>query len=163
MRKWIHIQAEKCTGCRLCQLICSYHNFGILSLARSRIKVSYYPPGFDVPTLCRHCDVPRCLPACPSKAISKRRNVIVIDEVLCDGCGKCVSACPYDGVFMDPERMKAINCTLCGQCVKECPAGCLTFQEGKEVSINQNERANEIRNRLFERLDSPISREEVGS
>ena len=152
-RKWIHIEGEKCTGCRFCEMICSYHNAGVLSLSRSRIKVSYYPPGFDVPTLCRHCDDPACLPACPKKAISRKRELIAIDEALCDGCGQCISACPYDGVFLDPQTGKAINCTFCGQCVKECPVGCLTFQEGKEMALSQDERAKQVKDRLFGGLD----------
>ncbi len=150
MRKWIHIDGEKCTGCRLCEMICSYHHFGALSLARSRINVSYYPPGFDLPTLCCHCDDPKCLPACRRKAISKKRGLVAIDEILCDGCGECASACPYDGVFVDPERTKAINCTLCGQCVKECPTGCLSFAEGKPAGISQDERAVQVKSHLFE-------------
>jgi carbon-monoxide dehydrogenase iron sulfur subunit len=153
MRKWIHIEGEKCTGCRLCGLICSYHNFGILSLARSRIKVSYYPPGFDVPTLCCHCDDPKCLPACPSGAISKKKDLVVINETLCNGCRECVSACPYTGVFLDPVREKVINCNLCGQCVKECPTKCLTFKDVKEEGPGVDERASRVKKYLFESLD----------
>lgn len=149
-KKWIHIDGERCTGCRLCELICSYHNFKVLSLAKSRIKVFYYPPGFDVPTLCRHCDDPKCLPPCPLEAISKKEDLIVIKQELCDGCGECLKACPYDGVFRDPEKNKAINCTLCGQCVKECPTGCLTYKEGKEKGLSIDERARLVKQALFE-------------
>jgi len=153
MRKWIHIEGAKCTGCRLCQLICSYHNFGILSLVKSRIRLYYYPPGFDVPTLCRHCAEPKCLPACSRKAISKKKDLVNINEALCDGCGECVSACPYTGVFLDPEREKAINCNLCGQCVKECPTKCLTFKDVKEEGLSVEERASRVKINLFESLD----------
>ncbi len=149
-RKWIHIDGKKCTGCRLCQLICSYHNSKALSLARSRIKVLYYPPGFDIPTLCRHCDDPACVPACPLGAISKRDDLVVIQEELCDGCGACLKACPYDGVFQDPQEGRAINCTFCGQCVKECPTGCLSYGEAKEKGLSMDERANLVKRALFE-------------
>lgn len=152
MRKWIRINGEKCTGCRLCQLICSYHNFKTLSLARSRIRVFYNPPGFDVPTLCYHCDNPKCLKACPSEAISKKMDLVVINEALCDGCGECVSACPYTGVFLDPVREKAINCNLCGQCVKECPTECLTFKDVKDEGSSVDEQTRRVREKLFESI-----------
>lgn len=148
-RKWIHIHAEKCTGCRLCELICSYHNFGVYSLAKSRIKILYYPPGFDVPTLCHHCDDPKCLLACSQSAISKQKGLVVINEDLCDGCGKCVDACPYDGIFLDPANEKAIICILCGQCVKECPTGCLTFENAKEDGMSVDQRAASVKKNLF--------------
>lgn len=150
MRKWININSEKCTGCRLCALICSYHNFGVISLAQSRIKIFYYPPGFDIPTLCRHCNDPKCLPACPNSAISKKKERIVMNEELCDGCGECVKACPYDGIFLNTATGKAINCNLCGQCVRECPNGCLVFEEEKEVAMSVDERAASVKEKLFD-------------
>jgi Fe-S-cluster-containing hydrogenase component 2 len=150
MKKWIHIAGEQCTGCRLCELICSYHHFRVTSLVKSRIKVTSYPPGFDVPALCYHCDDPKCLPACPQKAIFKNKDLVVIDDETCDGCGECITACPYSGVFLDSEKKKAMNCTLCGQCVNECPTGCLTFKEGKDAGMSVEERAGLVRKNLFE-------------
>jgi Fe-S-cluster-containing hydrogenase component 2 len=150
MKKWIHVKGETCTGCRLCGLICSFHHFGVLSLEKSRIKVFYFPPGFDVPTLCRHCDEPKCIPACPLNAISKKKDLVVIDEVRCDGCGECITACPYSGIFLDMKTGKAMNCTLCGQCVKECPTQCLTFEESKQEGVSVGERAAWVKKTLFE-------------
>ena len=148
-RKWIRINGEKCTGCRLCELICSQHNFGVFSKSKSRIRVLYFPPGIDLPTLCRHCEDPKCLPACPLGAISIHNDLVVIDQDTCDGCGKCIQACPYDGVFLDMESKKAINCVFCGQCVKECPTGCLSFHEEKEDGMSIDERANKVNDLLF--------------
>jgi|SRR5208337_951673 len=148
-RKWIHVDGEKCTGCRLCQLVCSYHNFEVFSESKSRIRIFYFPPGIDLPTLCRHCEDPKCLPACPLGAISINKGLVVIDQNTCDGCGKCIKACPYNGVFLDKETSKAINCIFCGQCVKECPTGCLTFKNGKEEGMSVDERANKVIEMLF--------------
>jgi Fe-S-cluster-containing dehydrogenase component len=118
-------------------------------MTKSRIKVFYFPPGFDVPSLCRHCDVPKCLPACPLGAISQEGGLVAIKQEICDGCGECIKACPYDGIFLDPEGGKAINCILCGQCVKECPTGCLTFEEGKEKGLSVDQRAELLKQILF--------------
>jgi electron transport complex protein RnfB len=35
-----------------------------------------------------------CERACPVDAIRIKNNLPVIDQGLCDGCGKCVEACP---------------------------------------------------------------------
>jgi Na+-translocating ferredoxin:NAD+ oxidoreductase RNF subunit RnfB len=58
----------------------------------------------------------------------------VIHENECDGCGKCVSACPIEAVFLvsanDPHRpnMKTARvdeerCLGCGLCVRACTKG----------------------------------------
>jgi heterodisulfide reductase subunit A2 len=56
--------------------------------------------------------------------------VAVVDPAKCDGCGKCVGACGYEGTIgfsegVAPEGMKAeINgalCKGCGACVAACP------------------------------------------
>jgi ferredoxin len=58
----------------------------------------------------------------------------VIHENECDGCGKCVSACPVEAVFLvsanDPHRpnmkMARVNeerCLGCGLCVRACTKG----------------------------------------
>jgi ferredoxin len=58
----------------------------------------------------------------------------VIHENECDGCGKCVSACPVEAVFLvsanDPHRpnMKTARvneerCLGCGLCVRACTKG----------------------------------------
>jgi len=39
MEKVLMIDYEKCTGCRLCELVCSVMHDGVSNPARSRIKV----------------------------------------------------------------------------------------------------------------------------
>ncbi|MBP8858377.1 MAG: 4Fe-4S binding protein [Anaerolineaceae bacterium] len=57
-------------------------------------------------------------------------SVKVLSE-LCIGCGSCVDACPFDGVWLDPGSSLAIKCDTCeGRylCVAECAIGALSVE-----------------------------------
>ena len=51
-------------------------------------------------------------------------TVAVVDEELCVGCGRCVSACPYDARALHPWRgvatVNAALCQSCGACAVAC-------------------------------------------
>ncbi len=41
---------------------------------------------------------------------------------LCDGCGRCLRACPYDAMEMkDGKTLIGERCTACGACMDTCP------------------------------------------
>ncbi|MCL1921181.1 MAG: electron transfer flavoprotein subunit alpha [Kiritimatiellaeota bacterium] len=48
---------------------------------------------------------------------------IIIDPVACKGCKKCVTACPFDALYMEGKLavLKAAECRACNACVKACP------------------------------------------
>ena len=57
-----------------------------------------------------------------------KREILDIDEALCDGCGKCIRSCVEgalriaDGkLYLAAERF----CDGCGACVEKCPLGAL--------------------------------------
>jgi len=45
MGKVLAISPEKCTGCRLCELVCSVYHDGVSNAARSRIKIMKWEAG----------------------------------------------------------------------------------------------------------------------
>ena len=45
MGKVLAINPEKCTGCRLCELVCSVFHDGVSNASRSRIKVMKWETG----------------------------------------------------------------------------------------------------------------------
>lgn len=132
------IDLNRCTGCQSCVIACKLQNRTVENHFNTRVvekETGEYPNskiGFT-PILCNHCEQPRCLPACPEKAIIKLSNGIVLtDWNKCTGHGDCIAACPYHARFAD-ERFggKADKCDLClnrlnqgltPACVEACAA-----------------------------------------
>ena len=48
---------------------------------------------------------------------------IFIDPAKCKGCKKCITACPFDALYMDDKLavVKPDECRACNACVKACP------------------------------------------
>jgi len=48
---------------------------------------------------------------------------IIIDPEKCRGCKKCITACPFDALFMEGKLavLKPEECRACNACVKACP------------------------------------------
>ena len=70
--------------------------------------------------------------ACPTGALYEdpESHLVIHDPALCDGCGHCVEACPFDAIWIDERECVALKCDLCGgdpQCVKYCSPGALLF------------------------------------
>ena len=57
------------------------------------------------------------------------RNIIRIDEELCDGCGECVPSCAEGALQVIDGKARLVSDVLCdglGACLGECPTGALT-------------------------------------
>ena len=59
-----------------------------------------------------------------------------LDTSLCDGCGRCVGACPRKIIRMAPggggvhaELTNISRCAACGSCALICPKGAFTVYE----------------------------------
>ena len=48
---------------------------------------------------------------------------IIIDPLLCKGCKKCITACPFDALEMQGKLavLKVAECRACNACIKVCP------------------------------------------
>ena len=54
-----------------------------------------------------------------------------IDQVLCTGCGDCVSVCPAEALALRDGRaiiLKPKECWYCGECEEMCPVGAISRQ-----------------------------------
>ncbi|MCG6961818.1 MAG: 4Fe-4S binding protein [Acidobacteria bacterium] len=65
-----------------------------------------------------------------------QREVIHIDERLCDGCGECVPSCAEGAIAIVDGKARPIDDALCdglGACIGHCPQGAITVVRGCAV------------------------------
>jgi anaerobic carbon-monoxide dehydrogenase iron sulfur subunit len=115
----VEIDPQRCTGCRICEQVCTFGHEGLFGPARSRLRVLRR----DVLTfqiqVCSHCDEAHCVVACPAEALFRQGSRTVFEPELCLGCEACVEVCTL--LFWDEERQQPLLCDLCGACVSRCP------------------------------------------
>ena len=110
----------KCTGCRVCQLICSFSHFKEINPKKAALAIgAHFPvPGTYEPRVCTQCGT--CAGVCPSEAIKEKDGVYIVDAELCTGCGICVDSCPNKVMVLHEDNPVAIKCDLCKECVPLC-------------------------------------------
>ena len=127
------VDSGKCTGCRKCELACSFEKEGVFNPAFSRIWIEEIGfPGIPVPIICHQCVNAPCAEVCPVDAISLHRKTgaYLVDNKKCIGCGKCVEACPWGAIDLYPETGKAFKCDLCRgkpKCIDACNYGVISL------------------------------------
>jgi len=69
MSRKLTVVPEKCSGCKLCEVVCSINRFGINNPKKSciRVMVVYPHPVIRMPIICRQCKVPKCQENCPQE------------------------------------------------------------------------------------------------
>lgn len=59
------------------------------------------------------------------------RQIVLIDEELCNGCGACVIPCAEGAIVLVDGKARVMDETLCdgaGFCIPVCPTGALTIE-----------------------------------
>lgn len=147
MEKILMIDYQKCTGCRLCELVCSVMHDGVSNPARSRIKVmKWESEGLYIPMSCQQCEDAPCMNVCPVKAISRDEDLgfVIIDYDVCIGCRTCVAVCPFGAMSYNIIDKKVFKCDLCGgdpQCVRFCAEKAIDYVDADVVSIMKQRQA----------------------
>ena len=88
---------------------------------------------------CMHCAEPACLRVCPTTAIYKREDgIVMINAQFCIGCRYCQWACPYGAPQFNEKTQVMVKCDLCQDlmvageqppCVTICPQRALEVGE----------------------------------
>ncbi|MBW1667697.1 MAG: 4Fe-4S dicluster domain-containing protein [Deltaproteobacteria bacterium] len=137
--KVLYINYEKCTGCRLCELVCSVVHDGVSNPARSRIRVmKWEAEGLYIPMSCQQCQDAPCMNVCPVKAISRDETLerVMVDYDKCIGCRSCVAVCPFGAMSFDTVDKKVFKCDVCDgdpQCVRFCEEKAVDYVDAREL------------------------------
>lgn len=69
-----------------------------------------------------------------------KRKIIEIDEALCNGCGKCASACHEGAIGIINGKARLLRDDYCdglGDCLPACPMNAITFTEREALAYNE--------------------------
>ena len=69
------------------------------------------------------------------------REVIKINEELCDGCGLCVPACAEGAIQIVDGKARLVSDRYCdglGACLGECPRGAISFEKREAEEFDES-------------------------
>lgn len=146
MKRIIVVEPSKCTGCRLCEVVCSAAKHGAVNPTRARIAVVKWESiCLETPMLCQQCESAPCVAICPVKALTLDELLVRvnIDHERCIGCRFCVAVCPFGAMGIDPAERKVVKCDLC-----DGEPRCVAFCETKALQYVDASLANRTKMRL---------------
>lgn len=134
--KRILVDVDRCSGCRQCEMICSFSHENTFGSSISRITVMKEDIfGLDLPIICWHCNPCNAMENCPTEALERKDGLIFVNEAECVGCEICLETCTIGVLKFHPERKTPLICDQCGGkplCVEECPTKALAYIEAEK-------------------------------
>ena len=159
--KVIYVDPERCTGCKVCEMVCSLYHENEVNPTKSRVYViTWEHEGIDIPVVCQHCEDPPCEKACPTNAIFRdsQTGAVLIKEEKCIGCRMCISACPFGAPSVRANTMEVVKCDLCGgqpQCVEFCEPKALQFIDVSKTALHKKRSAVQKYEEIIKAVKAP--------
>lgn len=116
----IKVNQAKCSGCHLCETVCSLFHLGTINTEKAAIRIHKDDLGtsLNTPVLCRQCKEMKCLGE-RGRAQTRERKKFIWTKTRAERC-------PFHALSV--LGGSAFHCDLCGgkpQCVKVCTRGAI--------------------------------------
>ena len=111
----IKVNPQKCSGCHLCEMVCSLFHLNLINIGKSAIHIQKddLETSLNTPILCRQCKEMKCLEGEERIDVSEKKRFIW-NRIRAERC-------PFSALNVLGEQ--AYHCDLCSgtpQCVKVC-------------------------------------------
>ena len=79
-----------------------------------------------------------------------KRDILKIDEELCNGCGQCVPNCHEGALQVIDGKVRLVSELMCdglGACIGHCPEGAITIEKSEAEPYNETSVMEQMKNK----------------
>ncbi len=161
-----YFDSSSCSGCKTCQVACKDKNdlyegirfrrvYEVSGAKWTKTDEGAWQPdivAYNISIACNHCENSPCTDACPTKAMHRGADgIVVVDPEKCIGCRYCEWACPYGAPQYNKDLGVIQKCDFCRDylaegkapvCVSSCPMRALDYGPIEELRSKYGTNAN---------------------